>query len=1145
MSDRVDSGQPLNILNVDGRSLELDEHGLARLLLDERVKDKPVVVIAVAGAFRKGKSFLLCFLIRYLRSEGRAEWLGDPNAPLEGFGWRGGSERHTTGILMWNEVFLVKTSQGNELAVLLMDTQGTFDCESASVVHASIFALSAMISSVLVYNVSQNIQQNDLQHLKDFIEYGMMTILAWFLTTVGSKLCDVQVGSTRPFQSLMFLVRDWQFEMPYGLAGGQQLLEKRLKGPPNQDRELRQLRRKLSKCFRKMHCFLMPHPGLTVAQEGFDGRLSDIGETFKLHLSEFVRLLLEPDNLQPKKINGREITCLELLSYIKVYVGATKRGLLDDPSQMLEATHAGSCRAAMDKSLDFYTTSMLSLWQNSPDDDADRETMRRYHNELRKVAVEQYSAAPKMGGELPAQLYLHKLKEAVFKHVAFKVAHGFLTTGLAAAAIALAVVELPVVAIALGAFGAASLSGHLVQVIVEMELAKRKRKERHENSKAAAEAAKRRGFGGADIEEFDDEVPLFAAEDDTGSVLSLELAESAATSPEPPVTVTDGAETTRGNRSSTAAGASNGRDGSDDCIPLVSTQLVYYGNLQGVVRGSVSDGVGSGHELQIVRTSDECIELDESALKRLLLDERVKDKPVAVVSVAGAFRTGKSFLLGFFLRYLQNSNRSSWLGDENSPLRGFKWRDGCERHTTGILVWNEVFLVKTSQGQEIAVLLMDTQGMHDDHSTIKESATIFALSTMMSSVLVYNLSQNIQESDLQYLQLFADYGRLAQQQRAGKPFQKLLFLVRDWYHLRDAEYGVDGGREILKRRLQISEHQPKQLQELRQYIDSSFTEMDCFLLPHPGTKVATGTSFDGRLSEIDEDFKKQLQDLVPSLLAPDNLTVKKINGEELTCGEFHIYMKAYVDVFNGGELPEPMSVLQATARANNLAAVFKALKLYTTRMTQVRSLLSYRSDTQTTPHTQVLQLRVQGAFSAIGCCTLQEIDEWFQDFASRVALKSCLESNRCKKTQLGGAMIMTVGAGVSLAAGAHVAVPVVLVCGVLGLLLSLAVTGFKGCTSDPKEESREMNERVCLVEVHDELLDGRQKSPAEATGNLRRRQAAAAASDIHTIDLEVVEPPENNAAKRKGKKKNFLKRFFTKKRRNSRGPTELDRLKRC
>ncbi|KAL1479262.1 hypothetical protein MTO96_051995, partial [Rhipicephalus appendiculatus] len=152
MSDQVDSGQPLQILNVDGRSLELDEHGLARLLLDDRVKDNPVVVIAVAGAFRKGKSFLLCFLLRYLRNIGRADWLGDPDAPLEGFKWQAGSQRQTTGILMWNEVFLVENSQGEKLAVVLMDTQGTFDCKSPTVVHSSIFALSAMISSVLIYN---------------------------------------------------------------------------------------------------------------------------------------------------------------------------------------------------------------------------------------------------------------------------------------------------------------------------------------------------------------------------------------------------------------------------------------------------------------------------------------------------------------------------------------------------------------------------------------------------------------------------------------------------------------------------------------------------------------------------------------------------------------------------------------------------------------------------------------------------------------------------------------------------------------------------------------------------------------------------------------------------------------------------------
>lgn len=48
---------------------------------------------------------------------------------------------------------------------------------------------------------------------------------------------------------------------------------------------------------------------------------------------------------------------------------------------------------------------------------------------------------------------------------------------------------------------------------------------------------------------------------------------------------------------------------------------------------------------------------------------------------------------------------------------------------------------------------MDTQGAFDSESTVRDCATIFALSTMLSSVQIYNLSQNIQEDDLQHLQV--------------------------------------------------------------------------------------------------------------------------------------------------------------------------------------------------------------------------------------------------------------------------------------------------------------------------------------------------------------------------------------------------------
>lgn len=56
----------------------------------------------------------------------------------------------------------------------------------------------------------------------------------------------------------------------------------------------------------------------------------------------------------------------------------------------------------------------------------------------------------------------------------------------------------------------------------------------------------------------------------------------------------------------------------------------------------------------IIPEDDHKFKLNIEALEDILCDEDVRDKPVVVLSVAGAFRKGKSFLLDFFLRYLAN-----------------------------------------------------------------------------------------------------------------------------------------------------------------------------------------------------------------------------------------------------------------------------------------------------------------------------------------------------------------------------------------------------------------------------------------------------------------------------------------------------------
>ena len=46
---------------------------------------------------------------------------------------------------------------------------------------------------------------------------------------------------------------------------------------------------------------------------------------------------------------------------------------------------------------------------------------------------------------------------------------------------------------------------------------------------------------------------------------------------------------------------------------------------------------------------------------------------------------------------------------------------------------------------------------------------------------------------------------------------------------------------------QVKDAQHEELQTVREHIHSCFTDISCFLLPHPGLKVATSPSFQGQL----------------------------------------------------------------------------------------------------------------------------------------------------------------------------------------------------------------------------------------------------------------------------------------------------------
>ncbi|XP_070501436.1 atlastin-like [Chironomus tepperi] len=348
-----------------------------------------------------------------------------------------------------------------------------------------------------------------------------------------------------------------------------------------------------------------------------------------------------------------------------------------------------------------------------------------------------------------------------------------------------------------------------------------------------------------------------------------------------------------------------------------------------------------GKSINILRFSESKeVIVDNKELEKIFGHPEIQDRKVVILSLIGAFRGGKSFFLDYCLRFLyahfpsiNNRSKSSqsyfrkddnWMGSPDEPLAGFSWRSGTKRETIGINIWSDVFLHTMDRtGEKIAILVMDTQGLFDNQSTPTDNSRIFALGTLISSIQVLNLKQQVQEDHLQYLQFaneLAQFTLKKKMKMEGKPFQNMTFLIRDWENNEEFHYGFTGGHEYIKDVLIIKPDQSQELKAVRSSILDSFEQVNCCLLPHPGDVVAGQRNYDGRWSQMDRIFKAELKSSIEHLLYPDNLTVKKINSKDIIVHEMKQYIQVYMTLFQSNEIPKALSIYEYTVMShmNNL-----------------------------------------------------------------------------------------------------------------------------------------------------------------------------------------------------------------------------------
>lgn len=63
----------IQIITPENHMLALQLHDFHHILEAEDIKDRHVSIVSIAGAFRKGKSFLLNFFLKYLYAQVKFE----------------------------------------------------------------------------------------------------------------------------------------------------------------------------------------------------------------------------------------------------------------------------------------------------------------------------------------------------------------------------------------------------------------------------------------------------------------------------------------------------------------------------------------------------------------------------------------------------------------------------------------------------------------------------------------------------------------------------------------------------------------------------------------------------------------------------------------------------------------------------------------------------------------------------------------------------------------------------------------------------------------------------------------------------------------------------------------------------------------
>ena len=314
---------------------------------------------------------------------------------------------------------------------------------------------------------------------------------------------------------------------------------------------------------------------------------------------------------------------------------------------------------------------------------------------------------------------------------------------------------------------------------------------------------------------------------------------------------------------------------------------------------------------------------------------------IGVIAICGLYRTGKSYLLNKIIedKYKAKKKKVTETDSKSKAKASFNVGSTINSWTKGLWILKEPIYV-TKDNKEMAVFVIDSEGLGAIDEESNHDTKIFLLSLLLSSLFIYNSFGAIDENTLNTLSLAIDLSTHLDD--LGDYFPSFLWVLRDF----SLKLEDENGNEISsKMYLELALKEQKGLSDkieaknrIRRMIKHFFKERDLSVLLRPTDQ---DLDLQNLITIKNEDLRKEFVDGLNQLKTKifKKVNPKKLKDQFITGPMLADLAWSYAKTLNDGGIPKISSTWEYMVHAENQKGLDHALRYITEQFNQIHSQL--------------------------------------------------------------------------------------------------------------------------------------------------------------------------------------------------------------